>query len=522
MSTRQLRNVPLLGALGGPETTRPEYMATLATATEADALSRLRPAAGPSRASVVPDPDPRDGEIHVWPVQGNVYMLVGDGGNIAVQIGDQGVLVVDTGAGRLTDKVVAAIRTLSPKPIQFIVNTSFHPDHTGGNAALRAAGRDPSVIGSFFSMQFADAGRGATIIAHLNVQNRMSAPAGQPAPTPPEGWPSDTFVQGRRRKYHNGEAVEIWHRPHASTDGDSFVQFRRSDVIVTGDLFTTTQYPFIDVKNGGSVRGLIQALNDILDRTVYKAQEEGGHDDHPRARPRDGRMGGGRVPRHDRHRPRSGAGDDHGQRDARAGEGRAPHRGLRHPVRRDVWPLDHRHVRRGRLHQPDAAAARHDGGPLMRSPGRRAGDRRRWSDSPARYRMRRDAPARGQAPATPRAAAPFDLTGYWTAVVTRDWRFRMVVPPKGDYAGVPLNAAARKVADAWDPARDEAAGEQCRSYGAANIMRVPGRLHITWQDDQTLKIDTDAGTQTRVFSFAVIRRRPPAARGRERRRRSGR
>ena len=106
--------------------------------------------------------------------------------------------------------------------------------------------------------------------------------------------------------------------------------------------------------------------------------------------------------------------------------------------------------------------------------------------------------AGGQA-LTPKAAAPFDLTGYWAAVVTRDWRFRMVVPPKGDYAGVPLNAAARKVADAWDPARDE---EPCRSYGAANIMRVPGRLHITWQDDQTLKIDIDAGMQTRVFAFS--------------------
>ena len=225
--------MPLVGALGGPETTRPEYMPTLAAATEADAIPKLRPAAGPSRASVVHDPDPRDDEIHVWPVQGSVYMLVGDGGNIAVQIGEQGVLVVDTGAGRLADKVVAAIRTLSPKPIQFIVNTSFHPDRTGGNGKLRAAGRDPSVIGSFFSNQFADAGVGATIIAQQNVQNRMSAPAGQPEPTPPEGWPSDTFVQGRRRKYHNGEAVEIWHRPHAVTDGDSFVQFRRSDVIVT-------------------------------------------------------------------------------------------------------------------------------------------------------------------------------------------------------------------------------------------------------------------------------------------------
>ena len=120
---------------------------------------------------------------------------------------------------------------------------------------------------------------------------------------------------------------------------------------------------------------------------------------------------------------------------------------------------------------------------------------------PARLSHAQARAGRGQAPATPRAAAPFDLTGYWAAVVTRDWRFRMVVPPKGDYAGVPLNAAARKIADAWDPARDEA-GEPCRSYGAANIMRVPGRLHITWQDDQTLKIDTDAGTQTRVFSFS--------------------
>ena len=113
----------------------------------------------------------------------------------------------------------------------------------------------------------------------------------------------------------------------------------------------------------------------------------------------------------------------------------------------------------------------------------------------------------------PKAAAPFDLTGYWAAVVTRDWRFRMVVPPKGDYAGVPLNAAARKVADAWDPARDAATGEHCRSYGAANIMRVPGRLHITWQDDRTLKIETDAGTQTRVFSFAAALVPTPAAGG---------
>ena len=104
-------------------------------------------------------------------------------------------------------------------------------------------------------------------------------------------------------------------------------------------------------------------------------------------------------------------------------------------------------------------------------------------------------------PKSPKEAAPIDLTGYWAAVVTTDWRWRMTVPPKGDYQGLPLNAEARKLADTWDPAKDEAAGEQCRSYGAPNIMKVPGRLHITWVDDRTLKLETDAGQQTRTFSF---------------------
>jgi hypothetical protein len=108
---------------------------------------------------------------------------------------------------------------------------------------------------------------------------------------------------------------------------------------------------------------------------------------------------------------------------------------------------------------------------------------------------------RAQQPTTPRAAAPFDITGYWVAVVTQDWRFRAVTPPKGDYAGVPINAAAKQVADTWDPAKDEAAGDQCRAYGAPNVMRIPGRLHIAWQDDRTLEVDIDAGTQTRTWFF---------------------
>ncbi len=104
-------------------------------------------------------------------------------------------------------------------------------------------------------------------------------------------------------------------------------------------------------------------------------------------------------------------------------------------------------------------------------------------------------------PPTAKAAATIDLTGYWVSVVTEDWLYRMVTPAKGDYTSVPLNPAGRKLADAWDPAKDEASGNQCKSYGAPALMRIPGRLHITWQDDNTLKIETDAGTQTRLLHF---------------------
>jgi hypothetical protein len=105
------------------------------------------------------------------------------------------------------------------------------------------------------------------------------------------------------------------------------------------------------------------------------------------------------------------------------------------------------------------------------------------------------------APANPRDGAAIDLTGYWVSVISEDWKFRMVTPKKGVYDSLMLNAEGRRLADTWDPAKDEAAGEQCRAYGAANIMRIPGRLHITWQDDDTLKIETDAGTQTRLLHF---------------------
>jgi hypothetical protein len=112
----------------------------------------------------------------------------------------------------------------------------------------------------------------------------------------------------------------------------------------------------------------------------------------------------------------------------------------------------------------------------------------------------RGAPA---APPTPRASAPFDPSGQWVSLITEDWRHRQFTPPKGDYAPLPLSPTARKTADGWDPAKDEAASEQCKAYGAAGLMRLPTRIRIAWQDDTTLKLETDAGTQTRLFYFGT-------------------
>jgi glyoxylase-like metal-dependent hydrolase (beta-lactamase superfamily II) len=119
-------------------------------------------------------------------------------------------------------------------------------------------------------------GATATIIAHENVAARMTGSLGNNQPTPPDSWPIDTYLSERRRQFHNGDSIEMFYMPHASTDGDSIVHFRRADIIVTGDIFNTTQYPFIDVANGGSVQGEINALNAILDRTVFEHSGEGG------------------------------------------------------------------------------------------------------------------------------------------------------------------------------------------------------------------------------------------------------
>jgi glyoxylase-like metal-dependent hydrolase (beta-lactamase superfamily II) len=212
--------------------------------------------------------NPPAGEIGVLKVQGNVYMLVGAGGNIAVQVGDDGILVVDTGLEAMAPTVAAALAKLSDKPIRWVVNTSGDADHTGGNEALpRLAGSGAGRTG----------GALPRIVAHENVLNRMSAaPKGSQAAVPDGVWPNDEYFTPSKDFSFNGEAVVVYHVAGAHTDGDSIVHFRRSDVVATGDVFTPGRYPSIDLERGGSVQGLIDGVNQILRITVPLKYQEAG------------------------------------------------------------------------------------------------------------------------------------------------------------------------------------------------------------------------------------------------------
>ncbi len=215
-------------------------------------------------------PDYSKAEVHILHVQGNVYMLVGAGGNITVQTGDDGVLLVDAGVAQMSDKVLAAVRSISDKPIRYIINTHMHPDHTGGNEAIAKAGSTiagGNVVGDIG----ASAGNQATILAFQAVLDRMSAPTGQQAPTPEGAWPTETYTTPERKMFFNNEGIEIIHIPAAHTDGDSMVFFRRSDVISTGDIFVTNRYPIVDMQHGGNIQGVIAGLNRIIEIAIPAA-----------------------------------------------------------------------------------------------------------------------------------------------------------------------------------------------------------------------------------------------------------
>ena len=213
-------------------------------------------------------------ELHVLPVQGNIYMVVGDGANITLQAGKQGLLLVNTGFEKLSDKLIATIRKYSDRPLQYIINTNSFADGTDGNEKVRLAGT--TITGANVTNDIRDSRDGAQILAHENVLDRMSAPSGKKSPTPTGAWPTDTFASKEKTLFFNGEGIEILQQPNALTDGDSLVFFRRSDVISAGDLFNTDGYPVINVEKGGTIEGTVLALTRIVNMSIVEHEEEGG------------------------------------------------------------------------------------------------------------------------------------------------------------------------------------------------------------------------------------------------------
>jgi len=200
-------------------------------------------------------------EVHVFPVQGDVSMLVGPGGNITVQAGKEGLVVVDTQTAAAAPQVMATLRTISAAPIIWVINTSLDADHIGGNEALLKLGGSN------------EASLRARVIAHENILNRLVA---APSRVADAASINDTYFRSPKDFLFNGEAVMVYHMPNAHTDGDSVVLFRKSDVLSVGDIFTPDRYPVIDLANGGSVQGLIDALNRILEMAVAGKYQEGG------------------------------------------------------------------------------------------------------------------------------------------------------------------------------------------------------------------------------------------------------
>ena len=261
----------------------------------------------PSKFTRAPMTQPvAPGEVEVLPVRGHVFAIFGAGANLVVSVGNDGVLIVDAGRAGMTDKVLAAVQQLSrewairneakptgfgaesrssvadrhitapPKPIRYILNTSADPDHVGGNEKLRNAGH--TFTGGNVAGNIADATEGAAILAHENVLSRLAHNAdGQPA-APADALPTDAYFVDfyKLSHYFNGEGIQLFHTPKAHTDGDSIVHFRSTDVIALGDLMATGSYPVIDVAKGGTINGVIDGLNKVLDMSIAEFRLEGG------------------------------------------------------------------------------------------------------------------------------------------------------------------------------------------------------------------------------------------------------
>ena len=301
--------VPAAAARGGVKTLYPEYRGVVAGTTNAGGLVVPQTKSAFDYKKKIADQSPRDGQVHVMPVQGNVYLLIADGTNVTASIGPDGALVVNTGTAAIAPKLLDALKQLSvavasrpvpkdcfgvncpgtwgwsspftdaliaspapPKPIRYIINTSAAPEHVGGNQTIAAAGFFPRVSAGF-GAAVENVGRGASIVAQENVLTAMSE-----AKAPASAQPTDAFFDefDKLPEYVNGEAILMYAAPKANTDGDAFVFFRHSEVIAAGNLFSTVSYPAIDVARGGTIQGVIDGLNKILDLAVAEYRGQGG------------------------------------------------------------------------------------------------------------------------------------------------------------------------------------------------------------------------------------------------------
>jgi cyclase len=207
-------------------------------------------------------------DLELLQLRPNFYMIAGAGANIGFQVGVDGVVVVDSGSAASADAVIAAIKKVTAQPIRYVINTSADPDHVGGNAKVAKAGQTLFTGNGGAGLATNFLGGGASILSAEQVLTRMSGPSGQTSPFPIDAWPTETFNQPRKYLYLNSEGIEIFHQPAAHTDGDAIVFFRRSDVLVAGDVFDTRRFPVIDVAKGGGINGEIAALQKLVDTAI--------------------------------------------------------------------------------------------------------------------------------------------------------------------------------------------------------------------------------------------------------------
>ncbi|HVQ12511.1 MAG TPA: MBL fold metallo-hydrolase [Vicinamibacterales bacterium] len=208
------------------------------------------------------------GGLEVLQLRPNFFMIAGGGGNVGVQIGEDGVIVIDAGSSAKAADVLTAIQKLTPKPIRYIIDTSADPDHVGGNETISKAGQTLFTAAGSIALPGNFLGGVASILSAEGVLTRMSAPTGQTSPYPAEALPTETFDQPRKYMFLNGEGIEVLHQPAAHTDGDAVVFFRRSDVVVAGDILDMTRFPVIDVARGGTIEGTIAALSRVVDLAI--------------------------------------------------------------------------------------------------------------------------------------------------------------------------------------------------------------------------------------------------------------